>query len=169
VLLLSCNQTQKILCFVLSPVFQGFCFGFCDKNKSVRDFPENMLKNPFAFMSLRIARGVYNPEKDRFHYYVSFKPTLDPTTEERGAGQSYLINVALSVTETGELADLTFSLPENARNRRSLEYLSRTASASVVNERVFITVPDLSGDSVLEGRGNLELDGFGRIIGLEIS
>jgi hypothetical protein len=64
---------------------------------------------------------------------------------------------------------LTFSLPENARNRRSLEYLSRTASASVVNERVFITVPDLSGDSVLEGRGNLELDGFGRIIGLEIS
>jgi hypothetical protein len=32
-------------------------------------------------MSLRVAQGVYNPEKARFHYYVSFKPTLDPTTK----------------------------------------------------------------------------------------
>ncbi|HEY2389696.1 MAG TPA: hypothetical protein VGK22_00860 [Candidatus Angelobacter sp.] len=119
-------------------------------------------------MSLRVARGVYNPEKDTFYYYVSFKPTLDPTDQERGVGQSYPIDVALSLTETGELADVAFSLPEIARSRRSLEYLSRTASASVVNERVFITVPDLNGDSVLEGKGSLELDGFGRIIGLEI-
>ncbi len=120
-------------------------------------------------MSLRVARGVYNPERERFHYYVSFKPTLDPTEEDRGADTSYPIDVALSITETGELADLAFSLPERARTRRSLEYLSRTVSASIVNERVFITVPDLNGDSVLEGRGKLELDGFGRVIGLEIS
>ena len=120
-------------------------------------------------MSLRIARGVYNPEKDRFHYYVSFKPTLDPTDEERGAEQRHPIDVALSVTETGELADLAFSLPQLCRGRRSLEYLSKTQSASMVEERVFITVPDLSGDSVIQGKGNLELDGFGRIIGLEIS
>ena len=120
-------------------------------------------------MSLRVARGIYNPEKDRFNYYVSFKPTLDPTAEERGTDQSYPIEVALSVTETGELADLAFSLPQPCRSRRSLEYLSRTDSATVVDERVFITVPELNGDSVLEGRGNLELDGFGRIIGLEIS
>ncbi|HLK53160.1 MAG TPA: hypothetical protein VKU42_06875 [Candidatus Angelobacter sp.] len=120
-------------------------------------------------MSLRVARGVYNPEKDRFHYYVSFKPTLDPTEEERGAEQRHPIDVAMSVTENGDLADLAFSLPENARSRRALEYLSRTASASVVDERIFITVPDLNGDSVFEGDGNLELDGFGRIIGLEIS
>jgi hypothetical protein len=128
-----------------------------------------MIKNPFLFMSLRVARGVYNPEKDRFNYYVSFKPTLDPTTEERGADQSYPVEVALSVTEIGDLADLAFSLPEPCRSRRSLEYLSRTNSATVVDERVFITVPELNGDSVLEGRGQLELDSFGRIIGLEIS
>lgn len=119
-------------------------------------------------MSLRVARGVYNPEKDTFYYYVSFKPMLDPTTQERAVDQSYPVDVALSLTETGELADVAFSLPENLRSRRSLEYLSRTDSASVVNERVFITVPDLNGDSVLEGKGSLELDAFGRIMGLEI-
>jgi hypothetical protein len=39
----------------------------------------------------------------------------------------------------------------------------------MVDEKVFITVPGENGDSVLQGKGNLELDGFGRIIGLEIS
>jgi len=63
-------------------------------------------------MSLRVARGVYNPEKERFHYYVSFKPTLDPTEEERAVERTYPVEVALSVTETGELADLAFSLPQ---------------------------------------------------------
>jgi hypothetical protein len=120
-------------------------------------------------MSLRVAQGVYNPEKDRFHYYVSFKPTLDPTEEERGAEQRHSVDVVISVTETGELADLAFSLPPACRSRRSLEYLSRTHSASVVDEKVFITVPGLNGDSVLQGKGSLELDGFGRIIGLEIN
>src|SRR5437660_1188452 len=104
-------------------------------------------------MSLRIARGVYNPEKERFHYYVSFKPTLDPTEEERGAEWSYSVGVALSVTETGELADLAFTLPQTLRGRRCLEYLARTSSASIVEERVFITVPGLNGDSVLESKG----------------
>src|ERR1700743_1178460 len=79
---------------------------FCSPKIAVRDFTRNMIKNPFPFMSLRVARGIYNPEKDRFNYYVSFKPTLDPTTEERGTDKSYPIEVALSVTETGELADL---------------------------------------------------------------
>jgi hypothetical protein len=120
-------------------------------------------------MSLRIARGVYNPEKERFHYYVSFKPTLDPTEEERGVEWSYPIEVALSVTETGELADVAFSLPETLRSRRCLEYISRTSSANVVEDRVFVTVPGLSGDSVLEAKGKLEVDAAGRIMGLEIT
>ena len=65
-------------------------------------------------MSLRVARGVYNPEKERFHYYVSFKPTLDPTDDDRNVEGSHSVDVAISVTETGELADLAFSLPEPA-------------------------------------------------------
>ena len=120
-------------------------------------------------MSLRVAQGVYNPEKERFHYYVSFKPTLDPTEENRGAEQRHAVEVAISVTETGELADLAFSLPQPCRQRRSLEYLGRTTSATVVEDKVFVTVPGLNGDSVIQGKGSLELDGFGRIIGLEIS
>jgi hypothetical protein len=120
-------------------------------------------------MSLRVARGVYNPEKDRFHYYVSFKPTLDPTEEERNVEHSHSVEVAISVTETGELADLAFSLPHPCRSLRSLEYLNRTHSASLVDEKVFITVPGLNGDSVLQGKGTLELDAAGRIMGLEIN
>ena len=119
-------------------------------------------------MSLRVARGVYNPETDRFHFYVSFKPTLDPTAEERGVESSFPVEVALSVTETGELADIAFSLPEFCRNRRCLDYISRTHSASVIEGRVFVTVPGLSGDSVFSADGNLELDGAGKIIGMEI-
>jgi hypothetical protein len=128
-----------------------------------------MVKISFPLMSLRVARGVYNPEKERFHYYVSFKPTLDPTEDERGVEGSHSVEVAISVTETGELADLAFSLPQTCRSRRSLEYLRHTHSATLVDERVFITVPGLNGDSVLQGKGTLELDAAGRIIGLEIN
>src|SRR5215831_11510847 len=120
-------------------------------------------------MSLRVARGVYNPEKERFHYYVAFKPALDPTMEERGANASYKIDVALSVTETGELADLAFTLPKPCCNNKTLQFLSGTDSASVVDERVFVTVPGLNGDSVFQAKASLELDGAGRIRGLEIN
>jgi hypothetical protein len=120
-------------------------------------------------MSLRVARGVYNPEKGRFHFYVAFKPALDPTAEERGVERSFPIDVALSVTETGELADLAFELPEPCCSNDSLLFLTKTDSASVVADRVFVTVPGLNGDSVFETSASLELDGAGRIIGLEIS
>ncbi|HEX3094178.1 MAG TPA: hypothetical protein VHW72_16210 [Candidatus Angelobacter sp.] len=119
-----------------------------------------MIKIPFLIMSLRVARGVYNPEKERFHYYVSFKPTLDPTEEERGAEQRSPVDVAFSVTETGDLADLAFSLPPPCRSNRSLEYLSRTHSASVVEEKVFITVPGENGDLGPSGQGP---SGIGRL------
>lgn len=120
-------------------------------------------------MSLRVARGVFNPEKERFHFYVSFKPTLDPTEDERGVESSFHVEVAVSVSETGELADLAFALPESCRGRRCLDYISRTHSASVVENRVFVTVPGLNGDSVFEADGLLELDGAGKIIGVEIT
>ncbi|HSM84718.1 MAG TPA: hypothetical protein VLT16_01145 [Candidatus Limnocylindrales bacterium] len=120
-------------------------------------------------MSLRVARGVFNPEKERFHFYVSFKPTLDPTEDERGVESSFHVEVAVSVSETGELADLAFALPESCRGRRCLDYISRTHSASVVEGRVFVTVPGLNGDSVFEADGLLELDGAGKIIGVEIT
>jgi hypothetical protein len=118
---------------------------------------------------MRVARGVYNPEKDRFQFYVSFKPALDPTKEERGADVRYKIDVALSVTETGELADLAFTLPKPCCNMQTLQYLSDTKSATVVDERVFVTVPGMNGDSVLRAKASLELDGAGRIIGLAIN
>ena len=119
-------------------------------------------------MSLSIARGVYNPEKERFHFYVSFKPGLDPTCQERGVEVSIPIEVALSLTETGELADLAFELPPPCRDQGSLRFLARTDSASVIDQRVFLTVPGLNGDAVIETTASLEMDGAGRIIGVEI-
>jgi len=119
-------------------------------------------------MALNVARGVYNPEKDRFQFYVAFKPGLDPTATERGVESSFLMEVALSLTETGELADLAFELPSPCRDRDTLLYLAKTDSASIVDQRVFVTVPGLSGDAVIETTANLELDGAGRIIGVEI-
>lgn len=119
-------------------------------------------------MALRVARGVFNPEKERFHYYVSFKPTLDPTEEQRHAEARHKIDVAVSVTETGELADMAFTLPKACNNQQSLQYLTKTSCASVIDDRVFVTVPGMNGDSVLEAHGTLELDGAGKIMGLEI-
>src|SRR5260370_22533597 len=120
-------------------------------------------------MSVRIARGIYNPEKERIHFYVAFKPALDPTANERGDEASYPVDVALSVTETGELADLAFNLPKPCCNNKSLLFLQKTSSASIIDEKVFVTVPGLNGDAVLNAKAHLELDGAGRIIGLEIN
>ena len=103
-------------------------------------------------MSLRVARGVFNPEKERFHYYVSFKPTLDPTEEKRAAGVRHKIDVAVSVTETGELADL----PLHSLNPVATSNPCNTSPnrfASVVEDRVFVVVPGMNGDSVLEAHG----------------
>ncbi|MBZ5522626.1 MAG: hypothetical protein LAP21_10350 [Acidobacteriia bacterium] len=119
-------------------------------------------------MSLTVARGVYNPEKDRFHFYVAFKPGLDPTAAERGVEVSFPIEVALSLTETGELADLAFELPPPCRARDTLLYLVKTDSVSIIDQHIFVTVPGLNGDAVIETTASLEIDGTGRIIGVEI-
>ena len=119
-------------------------------------------------MSLRVARGVFNPEKERFHYYVSFKPTLDPTDEEREVEDRHKFDVAVLITETGELADLAFTLPTRAAT-------SNPCNTSIVptpprgGDHVFVTVPGMNGDSVLEVHGTLEIDGAGKIMGLEIT
>jgi hypothetical protein len=126
--------------------------------------------NSVLIMSLSVARGAFDPEKGEFHFYVAFKPTLDPTAEQRGVEASLPIDVAVSITETGELADLAFELPQPCfKNKDSLLFLQKTDSASVIDRRVFVTVPGLSGDSVFAASARLELDGAGRIIGLEIN
>ena len=129
----------------------------------------NMVKIPFPLCPFEWRVVFTIRRKTVSTIYVSFKPTLDPTDDERDVEGSHSVDVAISVTETGELADLAFSLPEPCRSRRSLEYLNRTQSATLIEERVFITVPGMNGDSVLQGKGTLELDGAGRIMGLEIN
>jgi len=117
-------------------------------------------------MPFKIERSEFDPE-DGFLYYVSFKPHLQISNDEIKTRMP--VEAAISVSETGELADLAFTLPESCCNRQSLQYLNRSYAASVVEDRVFVTVPGMNGDSVLQGKGTLELDGAGRIMGIEIN
>src|SRR5258708_37844146 len=100
-------------------------------------------------MSVRIARGIYNPEKERIHFYVAFKPALDPTADDRGAEASYPVDGALSVTETGELADIAVKLPKPGCNTKSVMFRQTTDSDIVIDEKVYATVPGLNSAPVL--------------------
>ncbi len=102
---------------------------------------------------------------DGFRYYVSFKPNA---FEHDDAHQRVPIEVALSVSETGDLADMTFELPKYCRNDQALAYIQRQQEAQVVSPRVFVVKPGCSGDTVVNAQGHLEMDRAGRIIGMEI-
>jgi len=56
--------------------------------------------------------------------------------------------VALSISETGDIADLSFLVPKICRNDYALSFLKRDPNANCVENRVFIALPGLNGDSV---------------------
>lgn len=116
-------------------------------------------------MSFKVERSQFDPE-DGFLYYVSFKPHLEITTEE--IRNRMPIEAAVSVSETGELADLTFVLPKICRNDQALHFIRNDQMADYIEPRVFIAVPGYSGDSVIQAPAKLDLDLAGRIVGMEI-
>ncbi len=79
------------------------------------------------------------------------------------------IEVAVSVTETGDVADLSFMLPKMCRNDHALSFLKRDPTATYVENRVFISLPGLNGDAVLNAPATLEQDHAGRIVAVEIN
>ncbi len=79
------------------------------------------------------------------------------------------IEVAVSVSETGDIADLSFVLPKACRNDYSLTYIKKDPTAICVENRVFVSLPGLSGDAVLNAPGTVELDNGGRIVAIEIN
>jgi hypothetical protein len=116
-------------------------------------------------MAFKVERSQFDPE-DGFLYYVSFKPHLEITTEE--IKNRMPIEAAVSVSETGELADLTFVLPKMCRNDQALTFIRNDQMADYIEPRVFIAVPGYSGDSVIKAPAKLDLDLAGRIVGMEI-
>jgi hypothetical protein len=115
-------------------------------------------------MPIIVQRTVFEPEAGKFQYRVQFKPGL----EQDEISTTVPLEVAFSLSENGDLADLSFMVPKAVRNDQALTFVRKQDSARVVSSRVFIAVPGLSGDSVLKAPGELELDETGRIVGMSI-
>lgn len=115
-------------------------------------------------MSFRVERSQYDPQNG-FLYYVAFKPNLEIEAEEVHARMP--IEAAVSVSETGDLADLSFVLPKTCRNEQAMTFI-RKELTSYVEPRVFIAIPGYNGDALVKAPAKLDLDLAGRIVGMEI-
>jgi hypothetical protein len=116
-------------------------------------------------MSMKVNKADYNQE-DGFLYYVMFKPHMelgDETVTVRVP-----VKAAVSLSETGDLADLTFTLPKQCRNETAISFIRKDQATTLLAEQVLITMPGSSGDSVIDAPAKLDLDAAGRIVGMEI-
>ncbi len=116
-------------------------------------------------MPIHIERGDFDPNRGRFRYFVCF--TRDGIDDDEIRSR-VPVEVSVSVSETGELADVSFQLPKACRNEQALALLKSEPAAQAVESRVFISVPGLSGDAVLSSAAELQLDSAGRIVGVAI-
>ena len=116
-------------------------------------------------MTFRVERSQYDPQ-DGFLYYVAFKPNLEIETEQVHARMP--VEAAVSVSETGDLADLTFLLPKTCRNDLALTFICKEPKAKFAENRVFVAIPGFNGDAVITAPAKLDLDVAGRIVGMEI-
>lgn len=116
-------------------------------------------------MAIHIDRGDFDPKNGRFRYFVSF---ADSEVGNDDVHQRVPVEVAVSVSENGELADVTFQLPKVCRSDTALALLRDEPTAHQVESRVFISVPGLSGDTVISSAAELQVDAAGRILGVNI-
>jgi hypothetical protein len=117
-------------------------------------------------MSFQVDRSPFDPESG-FEYYICFKPESQVEGDEVRSRIS--VDASLSISETGDVADLSFLLPKVCRNDFALSFLTRDPSAACVENRVFVALPGLSGDAVFSAPATLELDHAGRIVAIEIN
>jgi hypothetical protein len=116
-------------------------------------------------MAIQVERTEFD-EQLGYQYYVAFNS--NGTFEEDEVQERVPLEVAVSLCENADLADISFELPKICRSEAALEFLKAAGNASYVEPRVYITMPELSGDVVARATGRLELDRAGRIIGLAI-
>jgi hypothetical protein len=115
-------------------------------------------------MAMEVKRKKFDPESGAFQYHLVFKRAVSDS-EVRS---SVPVEVAFSVTENGDLADVSFTLPKSVRNEEAVSFITQEESASYVDSRVFIVVPRTQGDAVLNAPAELELDSAGRIVSMRI-
>jgi hypothetical protein len=115
-------------------------------------------------MAIQVKREQFDPEAGKYQYHLQFRPVEDDTQVRANVS----VEVAFSISENGELAELSFILPKVVRNHQAMKYLNQEESVNAVDSRVFIVVPPANGDSVLRAPGDLELDAAGCIVGVKI-
>ncbi len=116
-------------------------------------------------MAIQVERTEFD-EQMGYQYYVAFNS--NGSFEEDEVHDRVPVEVACSLCENGDLADFSFELPKVCRSEAALEFVTNEGNARYVEPRVYVTMPELSGDTVALAAGRLELDIAGRIIGLEI-
>jgi hypothetical protein len=117
-------------------------------------------------MSVHVERTNFDIEEGRCQYYVLLKPNV--SKEEVGVQTRVPLEVAVSVSENGDLADVSFVVPKKYRSDQALAFLKKQPTVNYVSPRVFLAIPGSSGDSVFNAPANLEVDAAGRIVGLDI-
>jgi hypothetical protein len=116
-------------------------------------------------MSIQVEKSDFDPTVG-FQYYLYFKPHMN---EDGGdVRQRIPVEVAVSLSEGGEIADCSFELPKTLRNDRSMAFLRRQDGVNYIAPRIFIDFPGHSGDAVIKAAANLDLDLSGRIMGMEL-
>jgi hypothetical protein len=73
-------------------------------------------------MAFQVDRSAFDPESG-FEYYICFKPEVEVEGDE--VRSRIPIEVAVSISETGDVADLSFVLPKMCRNDHALSFLKR--------------------------------------------
>src|SRR4051812_23380729 len=116
-------------------------------------------------MSIQVEKSDFDPTVG-FQYYLYFKPHMN---EDGGdVRQRIPVEVAVSLSEGGEIADCSFELPKTLRNDRSMAFLRRQDGVNYIAPRIFIDFPGHSGDAVIKAAANLDVDMAGRIMGMEL-
>lgn len=114
---------------------------------------------------MQVHRTDADMTEGRFQYYVFFKPH---ELEEGEIRTRVPVVAAVSVSETGDLVDVSFELPKRIRNEQALAFIRAGGTAAYVPPHVHIAIPGKSGDAVSSAPANLDLDLAGRIVGMEI-
>lgn len=116
-------------------------------------------------MALRVDRSGFDPE-DGFTFYVAFKPHMELGTETLTTRMP--VEAAVSLSETGELADVAFVVPKPCRNDQALSFIHKQNESNYIEPRVFIAIVGTNGDAVVNAAAKLDIDPAGRIVGMEI-
>ena len=116
-------------------------------------------------MGFRVERSEFDAEHG-FLYHLCFKPNMALGQEVLSA--RITIQTVIWLSETSDLAELTFEVPKECRHVEALRFICQESEAKYVEPRVFISRSGCSGDAVLDLPAKLDLDFAGRIVGMTI-